>query len=243
MLILLLALRSGPGLPEDARLSVAIVVTLLTMGIACRGDPICRGAVATGVIAPPSLGVLGVTRCGISGCGGAVATGVIAPPALVIASAVWGIATNAGVIALPGVTSSTPTAVVIATPRRVGMPTPALGAVAPPALVIASAAWGIATNAGVIALPSVTSSTPTAVVIATPRRVGMPTPALMVIATPACGGPVVMFQAINVPAGLVLHLVEPLPLPGRQATVSLHPLLGSLDATLFPFQISRFPWG
>jgi hypothetical protein len=52
-----------------------------------------------------------------------------------------------------------------------------------------------------------------------------------------------MFQAVNVPAGLVLHLVEPLPLPGRQAAIGQHPLLSPIDATLFPFQVAGFPTG
>jgi len=51
LLILLLALRPGPGLLEGARLPVAIVVPLLALGIACRGDPACRGAATTGVVA------------------------------------------------------------------------------------------------------------------------------------------------------------------------------------------------
>jgi hypothetical protein len=42
-----------------------------------------------------------------------------------------------------------------------------------------------------------------------------------------------MLQAMNIPAGVVLHLMEPALLPGRQAAVCPQALLGGLDARLF----------
>jgi hypothetical protein len=86
-------------------------------------------------------------------------------------------------------------------------------------------------------------ATPTAVVIAAPTGVRMPAPAVVTIVTPAFGGPAIIFQATDVPAGLVLHLVKPLPLPGGEVAVGPHPVLGGLDAALFPFQTPGFPRG
>jgi hypothetical protein len=76
--------------------------------------------------------------------------------------------------------------------------------------------------------------------------IAMPT---IVIALPASlvaiarRGSIIIFQAIDVPAGLVLHLVQPLPLASRQVAVGRHPVLSTIDATLFPVQVTGFSRG
>jgi hypothetical protein len=105
--------------------------------------------------------------------------------------------------------------------------------------------------AGIIAMPAgVTISVPAAVIGITAGLIAgelgvialltrMPTlpPCLLAIS-----GPVIMSQAVNVPGCLVLRLVQPLALPGRQAAVGQHPVFHPVDAGLLPVQKPGFPW-
>jgi hypothetical protein len=87
--------------------------------------------------------------------------------------------------------------------------------------------------APVIGLPAVIPSIPIAVTALPPWPV----------VTIASSGPAIIFHAVNVTVGLVLHLVEPLPLTSRQVAVGHHPVLDPVDAPLLPVQVAGFPRG
>lgn len=119
-------------------------------------------------------------------------------------------------------------------------------------------ARGIAVAAGVVPMPAAVIGI-TAVaggVVAVPAGVAVAVPAAVrvmaagliagvvgVMALPAVSGPVVMLQTVNIPAGLVLHLVKPLPFPRIQAAVGPEPVLHPVNAGLFPVQIAGFAPG